>query len=453
MRIREWVERVRHSLWFVPGLAMLAAAVAALGMLALSEALGQADADFPIVFSAGPDGARATLQAIAGSVITVAGVVFSITIVALQLTSTQFSPRVLRNFLRDRPNQLVLGTFMGTFTYCLLVLRTIRSEDEQRGDAFVPNLAITGALLLAFLSLAMLIYFIHHISVRIQVTSIVGSVARDTLETIRHLAAWTEPEPKRGWLPMPAGASAPAPPSGAIPPSAMLDSAAPPGAVLLRARESGNLQLVDLADLVAQGRETGGRYRLLIAPGAWVQANAAIASFTPADRAAADVERHERRLGEAMAVADERSGRQDVAFGIQQLVDIGIKALSPSVNDPTTAMACIDRLVEVLVAAGLAGDPPRGFADLDGTVRLEVPFPRFEELVPLAFDQFRHYGATTPAVVIHFARGLSVLLATLPVERHPPIRAQAREAFNAARAIGLEADRERALASLQPLLS
>lgn len=302
-------------------------------------------------------------------------------------------------------------------------------------------------MLLAFLSLAMLIYFIHHISVRIQVTSIVGSVARDTLDTIRHLAGWSEPEPKRGWLPMPVEASAPAPPSGAIP-----ASAAPPTAVLLQARASGNLQLVDLAQLVAHGRETGGRYRLLIAPGGWVQEHAAIASFTPADRATVDVELHERGLGEAMVLADERSGQQDVAFGVQQLVDVGIKALSPSVNDPTTAMACIDRLVEVLVAAGLAGDPPRGFADLDGTLRLEVPFPRFEELVPLAFDQFRHYGATTPAVVIHLARGLSVLLATLPVERHPPIRAQARAASDAAGAISLEADRERALAALGPLL-
>ena len=447
MRIREWAERIRHSLWFIPGLAVLAAAAAALGMLALSEALGQADADFPIVFSAGPDGARATLQAIAGSVITVAGVVFSITIVALQLTSTQFSPRVLRNFLRDRPNQLVLGTFMGTFTYCLLVLRTIRSEDELRGDAFVPNLAITGALLLAFLSLAMLIYFIHHISVRIQVTSIVGSVARDTLDTIRHVAAWSEPQPKRGWLPMPAVASAPPPPSGAIP-----ASAAPSGAAMLHARESGNLQLVDLAGLVAHARESGGRYRLLVAPGAWVQDRAAVASFAPADRAAVDVERHERELHEALAVADERSSQQDVAFGIQQLVDIGIKALSPSVNDPTTAMACIDRLVEVLIAAGLEDDPPRGFADLDGALRLEVPFPGFDELVPLAFDQVRHYGATTPAVVIHLARGLSVMLATLPAHRHPPLRAQARELADAAGAIVVEADRQRALAALQPLL-
>jgi uncharacterized membrane protein len=447
VQIREWVERIRHSLWFIPGLAVLAAGAAALAMLAISEALGQVDADLPIVFSAGPDGARATLQAIAGSVITVAGVVFSITIVALQLTSTQFSPRVLRNFMRDRANQLVLGTFMGTFTYCLLVLRTIRSEDELRGDAFVPNLAITGALLLAFLSLAMLIYFIHHISVRIQVTSIVGSVTRDTLGTIRHVAGWAEPDPKRGWLPVPTGPGAPPPPSGAVPTSEVAE-----GALLLRARESGNLQLVDLEGLVARARESGGRYRLLVSPGGWVQDRAAIAAFVPADRATFDAEEHERHFLDVLAVADERSSQQDVAFGIQQLVDIGSKALSPSVNDPTTAMACIDRLVEVLVAAGMASDPPRGFADLDGVLRLEVPFPGFDELVPLAFDQLRHYGATTPAVVIHFARGLSILLGALPDDRHPPLHAQARELAAAAGVITVEADRRRALDALEPLL-
>ncbi|MBA4169927.1 MAG: DUF2254 domain-containing protein, partial [Chloroflexi bacterium] len=217
MRIREAIEHIRHSLWFVPTASVLLAAIAALAMLALSNAIGATGSELPVVFGAGPEGARAMLQAIAGSVITVAGVTFSITIVALQLTSTQFSPRVLRNFLRDSSNQFVLGSFMGTFTYALLVLRSIRSEDESRGDAFVPGLAITGALVLAFVSIGMLIYFIHHISVRIQVTSIVASVANDTLGTLKTLAGWTEPDPDRGW--QPAGTdsgAAPPPPSGAV---------------------------------------------------------------------------------------------------------------------------------------------------------------------------------------------------------------------------------------------
>jgi uncharacterized membrane protein len=450
VRLREWSERIRHSLWFIPTLCVLAAAIFALAMVALSDAV-EGTGDLPLVFSAGPDGARAMLQAIASSVITVAGVTFSITIVALQLTSTQFSPRVLRNFLRDRPNQLVLGSFMGTFTYCLLVLRSIRSENELDGTAFVPNLAITGALVLAFVSLGMLIYFIHHISVRIQVTSIVASVAKDTLRTIGTITEWHERKPERGWEALPPHESAAVvPPSGAVP-----ASTASTGHAVVRARESGSLQLVDLDGLVRHAERAGGTYRVLVAPGGWVQRGAPIATFGPepadgvGDRGSMD---HEDIVAEALGIGDERSLQHDVAFGIQQLVDIGVKALSPSVNDPTTAMTCIDRLVEVLVAAGDAPDAPRRFADSSGAVRVEVPFPAFEELAALAFDQLRHYGGATPAVVVHLARGLTVLRDALPPGRFGAVREQARLLADAAERIELEADRTRALGAVRPLI-
>jgi uncharacterized membrane protein len=448
MRIREAIEHIRHSLWFVPTASVLLAAIAALAMLALSNAIGATGSELPVVFGAGPDGARAMLQAIAGSVITVAGVTFSITIVALQLTSTQFSPRVLRNFLRDSSNQFVLGSFMGTFTYALLVLRSIRSEDELRGDAFVPGLAITGALVLAFVSIGMLIYFIHHISVRIQVTSIVASVANDTLGTLQTLAGWTEPDHDRGW--QPAGAdsgAAPPPPSGAV---ATGHPGPHPGTLL--ARESGYLQLIDLEALVRMAREADGRYLILVSPGAWVQDQAPIAHFKPSGASSPDLQSHEASVKDSLSIGDERSDQQDVAFGIQQLVDVGVKALSPSINDPTTAMSCIDRLVQVLTAAGLAADPPRLFADGDGTIRLEVPYPGFDELVPLAFDLIRHYGGDTPAIVIHVARALSILVSALAPARHPPLRLQAALLADAAARITHESDRHRALDAVRPLL-
>ncbi len=446
MRIREAIEHIRGSLWFVPSLSVIAAAVAALGMLALSSALGVTGSELPVVFGAGPDGARAMLQAIAGSVITVAGVTFSITIVALQLTSTQFSPRVLNNFLRDRPNQFVLGAFMGTFTYALLVLRSIRSGDE----VFVPDLAITGALLLTFVSIGMLIYFIHHISVRIQVTSIVAGVAQDTLETIAQLSTWSAREEDRGW--QPAGDRSrrePSPPSGKS-----LAEIIAPDSCLLRARQSGYLQLIDLEDLVRSARQADGRYKILVSPGSWVQRHAPIACFEP-DRANAATGRPEDRESEvqrAFVLGDERSDQQDVAFGIQQLVDIGVKALSPGINDPTTAMNCVDRLVEILAAAGMATDPPRSFADADGVARLDVPFPGFDDLVPLAFEQIRHYGGDAPVMVVHVARSLSVLVAALTPERHPVLRLQASLLADAAGRILHEADRRRAVDALRPLI-
>lgn len=443
MRIRELAERVRHSLWFIPALSVVIAVVAALGMLALSDQFDASGADLPLIFGAGPDGARAMLSAIGGSVITVAGTIFSITIVALQLTSSQFSPRVLRNFLRDRPNQLVLGVFIGTFVYCLLVLRSIDAEAADR-PAFVPNVAVTGALLLAFLSIGMLIFFIHHVSVRIQVTSILASVARDTLDTVEAIADWLEDRPERGWRTTESAVGAvAAPPTGAIP------LAAASGSVPVAARHSGYLQFVDIGRLVRAAAKAEGDLQLLVAPGSWVQRSAPIATFRGPDDT--DAEWLGDEVDRALSLAAERSMQQDVAFGIQQIVDIAAKALSPGVNDPTSAVNALDRLLQVLVAVGGAGDPPRAFADEGGVARLDVPIPGLNELVPLALDQLRHYGASTPAVALHIARVLSQLRDAVGERAAAPIRRQAELLAEAAAAVPLTSDRAEIMAAVTPL--
>ena len=446
MRFAEWADRIRHSLWFIPTLWTLASALAALLLVWVSSETDAEVTSLPLLFSAGVDGARAMLQAIAGSIITVAGVVFSITIVALQLTSTQFSPRVLRNFLRDRSTQMVLGAFMGTFTYALLVLRSIRSEDESAA-AFVPAFAISGALVLTLISLGMLIYFIHHISVRIQVTSIVASVADDTLETMERLGRRWRDGDGRSWNPAPDQTPTTVPPSGGLP----ITEARASGAHL-PARESGYLQFISIETLVTAASEARGRLRLLIGPGMWLQAGVPCAAFEPDAGLEVDDERLEDALADALGVGHERSMSEDVAFGIQQLVDIAIKALSPSVNDPTTAMNCVDRLVQILVAAGRMPDAPRAFTESGGPIRLEVPFPSFDELCDLSFDQIRHYGRSAPAVVIHLARALSVLR-TLPPHRRPALRRHARLLSEAATALQSEEERRRAREAIAPLLT
>ena len=445
MQFAEWADRIRHSLWFIPTLCTLASAGAALLLVWISSATDAEATNLPLLFSAGVDGARAMLQAIAGSIITVAGVVFSITIVALQLASTQFSPRVLRTFLRDRSTQVVLGAFMGTFTYTLLVLRSIRSEDES-ASAFVPAFAISGALALTLISLGMLIYFIHHISVRIQVTSILASVADDTLETLERLGRRWRDDEDRSWNPT-AGRTAPTvPPSGAVPITDARTSE-----TLLPARESGYLQFVSIETLVTAAAQAQGRLRLLLAPGLWLQEGVPCAAFEREGGTDVDRDRLQDALAEGLGVGHERSMSEDVAFGIQQLVDIAIKALSPSVNDPTTAMNCLDRLVQILVAAGTTSDAPRSFTDAGGTLRLEVPFPSFEELCNLSFDQIRHYGRTAPAVVVHLARALSVLR-TLPPQRQPVLRRHARLLADAATDLESEDERRRAQEAIAPLL-
>jgi uncharacterized membrane protein len=177
MRLRAWWEYLRGTYWAVPSAMAMAAVVLSFGMIQLDEAVTAALLDrLSWVYTGGPEGARAVLSTIAGSMITVAGVTFSITIVALTLASQQFGPRLLRNFLRDLGNQIVLGTFVSTFLYCLLVLRTIRGTDDSE---FVPHLAVTLGVVLAMLSLGVLIFFIHHVATSIQASRIIAKVASD----------------------------------------------------------------------------------------------------------------------------------------------------------------------------------------------------------------------------------------------------------------------------------
>ncbi len=175
MKLHHWWQEKRSSFWFVPALMVLDAVVLATVLITVDATVDlHAVERWPLVFGAGAAGARGLLTAVAGSMITVAGVVFSITLVALSLTSSQYTSRVIRNFMRDRVNQIVLGVFVGIFAYCLVVLRTIHGGDE---GAFVPALAVLAGLILAFVGIAFLIYFIHYISMSIQASSIIARAA------------------------------------------------------------------------------------------------------------------------------------------------------------------------------------------------------------------------------------------------------------------------------------
>jgi len=190
---------LRESLWFVPTLMVLGAIGLALGMVELSAAVGtEALGRWPRIFGVGADGSRSMLSAIAGSMITVAGVIFSITMVAVTQASTQYSPRVLRNFMRDRANQGVLGVFVGIFAYCLVVLRTIRGGAE---GAFVPSLAVVMGMPLAMVGVGVLIFFVHHIATTLQAEEVAARIASDAGSAVEALYPETaddELEPATG---------------------------------------------------------------------------------------------------------------------------------------------------------------------------------------------------------------------------------------------------------------
>jgi uncharacterized membrane protein len=365
MPLRKIVDAVRQSLWFVPGIWVIGCGAAAFALVAIDHAVGNLPARVPIVFSGGPEGARGLLSAIASSTITVVGVVFSITIVALQLASSQYSPRVLRNFMRDRPSQLTLGSFIGAFVYSLLVLRTVRAGADDR-DEFVPAIAVSGAVVLSVVAVAMLVYFIHHIATRMQVSFITAAVARETLDEVeRQHADGARNEARRR-----AG-----------------DVDLGPGSIV-PARGSGYLQSVQIAELVELAERDGLVVRIAVAPGQWVQWHTPLCEVWGERREDLGDALHER-----VSLGDERVVFQDVDFGIQQLVDIAVKALSPGVNDPTTARNALHRIVEIVVAAGSATLTPATHCDARGELRLYAPRADFEQLMRTAFAEIHHFGS------------------------------------------------------------
>ncbi len=435
-------ERLRSSLWFVPALMVAGAVLLAAGLIEVEALLGhdRLTQRWPRLFGAGAQGARGLLGAIAGSMITVAGVTFSVTIVALALASSQYSSRILRSFMRDRANQTVLGVFVGVFAYCLIVLRTIRGGDE---GAFVPALAVLGALALAVLAIGFLIFFIHHIADSIQATHIVAAVAAETFAAIDRV--YPErldrecPDPER-LDPAPAGQTRAAVAAAA--------AAAPLRWTAVAARRSGYIQAVDLDALDALACERGAVVRMERAVGDFATAAAPLVSWSgpPPDDDSA------RRLDAACTIGPHRTLQQDAGFGIRQLVDVALKALSPGINDTTTAVHCIDHLGAIVarLAARRIDTPDR--MDTGGRLRVIVRGPTFAGLLAEAFEQIRHHGEGNPAVLLRLLEVLKLLGDLAPdARRRAPIDAQIALLVEAAeRSLATAHDRARVLRALHP---
>lgn len=374
-------ERLRSSFWFVPaGMACLA------GVLAFSAvALDRAGADdwlqrVGFNYSGGAEGASLLLGTVAGSMIAIAGTVFSMTLVALSLASSQLGPRLLRNFMRDTTNQVVLGTFVATFVYCLLVLRTIRRADEI---AFVPHLAVSTGVLLAIVSIGVLIYFIHHVSVLIQADEVVARVGRELEDGIGRLfpdhlgSPGREPEKAPGENELPA----------------TFDQ----GARSIGALDDGYLQLIDNDALMALARKKDLLFRLERRPGHYLVKGQMMLMAWPADRVTEDLV---RELNEAFVFGNQRTATQDVEFSFQQLVEIAVRALSPGINDPFTAIACVDRLGSALCLLAKRDMPSPYRHDQEGRLRLVTPGSTFAGIVDTSFNQIRQSARSNPAVAI-----------------------------------------------------
>lgn len=414
----EWIDRKRDelgdTLWLVPSICTVVAVILAFGLVRLDESadLGDRATSSPWLFGGGAEGARGVLSAIAGTMIAVAATVFSITILTLQLASSQFTPRVLRHFTGDRGVQLVLGVFIGTFTYALMVMRSVHSEAEDR-VRFVPVVSVSVGVLLALVAIGMLIYQIHHVARMIQAAVVVDRAARETIEEI-------------GKLDHPRGGSGDGRTSIADPgawPSAM------EAGTWVAADRGGYVMAVDVDGLLSWAAEHDAAIRVAPARGSFVTPGEKMLLVVPARELS---EKDQEVLRGAVALGLERTMRGDPAFGVRQLSDIAIKALSPGINDPTTAQACIDRLGEVVARAAASGSVGDRTHLRDG-VRLHVAGTGFDELVGIAFAQIRHYGAADATVMRHLVATLGTVAGLVDPGLHGALAREAGLAVESAR--------------------
>jgi len=381
-RIMSWWEDLRSTYWALPGGMTVLAAIMALALVEVDSHRSRDLADqAPWIYTGGADGARAILSAIAASTITVAGTTFSITIAALTLASSQFGPRLLRNFMRDTGNQIVLGTFIGTFLYCILVLRRVQSVEEV---AFVPYISVTVAILLAIANIAVLIYFIDHAAASIQASHVIASASNELEHAIDRL--FPEKLGTGNGL------------EEALPAAELqaLTSATAPGRV--PAPGSGYIRAIDNGGLMEAARGSSVVVRLDVKPGDFVFKDQTIAFAWPGDHIS---EESLRQIGHTFILGIQRTEEQDARFPIDQLVEVAVRALSPGINDPFTAMSCIDRLGQALHRLANRDFPSVYRRDHDGTIRV-IAVPRtFEDFLDSACNQIRQYGASSVAVTIH----------------------------------------------------
>ncbi len=337
-------------------------------------------------FSRGPEGSRAVLSTVAASMMTIASVTFSITIVALQLASSQFGPRLLRNFMRDRGNQVAIGTFIATFTYCLLVLRTVNGTESEQ---FVPHMSVTVGLLLALASVGVLIYFIHHSAESIQAENVISSVSNELERAINKL------------YPEQLGKNPPDDDSESQLPAEFDQKSLP-----IRSPRSDYLQAIDVNKLLKLAVENDSVFSVDVRPGKFCFERDILVRAWPPDRVDDKVTKEVRG---AFYFGSRRTLAQDVEFAIDQLVEIAVRALSPGINDPNTAINCVDRLGAALCTLAKRAFPSRFRHDDKDRLRIVTEVSTIGGIVNAAFDQIRQASRENASVTIRLLETLGTV--------------------------------------------
>lgn len=385
-------------MWFVPSLFLFGAVALSFGAEAVDRHVIEVD-DAWYLFRGGPEGARSVLSVVASSMMTFTGVVFSVTVLVLQLASSQFSPRVLRTFLRDRGSQVALGTFIGTFVYALLGLRVVRGATDGV-EQYVPALTVWVAVVLAAICAGTFVYFLHHVAQSIRAVSVLDRIGDEARERVSSL------------FPDGIGKDVQEEPAHQRPerlPSLIVPLPGKSGVVISVAAEQ-LWELLCKADVTVALVPMVGDF---------------VAHGSPLFEVWGDVD--ELDVDELLSTVDvgrERTVRQDVAFAIRELVDVAERALSPGVNDPTTAVQAIDQIHDLLRRLVSRRFPASARLDDNGKVRLIVPTPGWTSFVRLGVDEIRQCGEGSVQVSRRLRFMLEDLLTVAPPFRSAELERQ-----------------------------
>ena len=392
-------ESLKTSFWFLPGLIVISSIIISYFTIAVDKSCNANTYQLPeILFTGGAEGARAVLATIAGSMITITGVTFSITIVALTLASSQFGPRLMRNFMKDRGNQVVLGIFNATFIYCLLILRSV---DTTETYAFVPNISTSFAVVLALINVGILIYFIHHISSSIQADHIISSVYKELMASIDRL------------FPEELGYDVNQEKIDAVD---QVQQKTCQKSCDLVAKQSGYLQAINNEALMDKITTNDWLIRIHYRPGEFiVEGSPLVTLYYDYEFKDDDTE----KILQSFLIGDKRTPEQDIEFSIHQLVEIAARALSPGINDPFTAITCIDRLGSIMGRLCSKKFPSARRCDDQGNLRIMTKPFTFVGITNGAFDQIRQYSQSNAAVTI---RLLEIIKIIAPLARNQPQR-------------------------------
>lgn len=419
LRVRALVEKLRSSLFFVPTLLVILGAGLAQAMIGADSAIGDDAGGLPFVLTSTVDSAREVLGVVASATITVAGIAFSVSLLVIQQASSQYSPRVVHSLFRDPFNRRVMGVAVGTFTYCLIALRAVRSPLEEGGEPVVPNLTVALAVVLGVGAILAIVAFIDHNAHTMEASQILGRISEDTKRQFDR--SWPEPDSASD------GVSHMPPEKGHT----------------VRFCSSGWLQQISpeqLLDLVPDG----GTVRLETAVGRYAVEGTPLCTIWPAPD---DPEEAAGSAAQAIHVGPVRTMQQDPSYGLRQLADVALLALSPGVNDPTTAQEAIFHLTDVLRHAFVRDAPAAHITDDRGRCLVNAEPDTHESLIELAFGEIRRTGGSQPRVCVYLLEALHLLhesmLSADRVELARLLRAQAELVVaEARRAGGSEADME-----------